>query len=85
MYFLIDFNYFNIDMVKDEDRSEQDANKYFYIMKMALDIRNNKMMVQVLSYLQVNILIMAVLIQIWLILLSTYPVNLYFTGILTTN
>lgn len=53
MYFLIDFNYLIIDMVKSEDRSEQDANKYFYIMKMALDIRNNKMMVQVLSYLQV--------------------------------
>lgn len=55
MYFLIDFNYFNIDMVKSEDRSEQDANKYFYIMKMALDIRNNKMMVQVLSYVQVSL------------------------------
>lgn len=41
-------------MVQNEDQKEHDANKYFFILKMALDLRNNKIMVQVLSYLQVR-------------------------------
>ena len=42
-------------MSKTEEDGKYDANKYFYIMKMALDIKNNKMMVQVLGYIQVRI------------------------------
>lgn len=42
-------------MVQSEDQKEHDANKYFFILKMALDLRNNKIMVQVLSYVQVRI------------------------------
>lgn len=42
-------------MVKEEQDGPYDANKYFYIMKMALDIRNNKLMVHVLNYIQVII------------------------------
>ena len=41
-------------MAKAEEDGKYDANKYFYIMKMALDIKNNKMMVQVLGYIQVS-------------------------------
>jgi len=43
-----------LDRIKGESENEKDANKYFFIMKMALDIRNNKLMVQVLSYIQVS-------------------------------
>jgi hypothetical protein len=43
-----------LDRIKGEIENEKDANKYFFIMKMALDIRNNKLMVQVLSYIQVS-------------------------------
>lgn len=41
-------------MVKEEGDGPYDANKYFYIMKLALDIRDNKMMIYVLNYIQVS-------------------------------
>ena len=43
-------------MVKNENKNERDANKYFWIMKLALDLRNNKLMVQVLNSIQVSLL-----------------------------
>jgi len=39
-------------MVKNEDEGVHDANKYYYILKMALDIKNSKLMIQILSYIQ---------------------------------
>lgn len=41
-------------MVKNEDEGVHDANKYYYILKMALDIKNSKLMIQILSYIQVR-------------------------------
>jgi hypothetical protein len=49
-------------------------------MKMALDIRNNKMMVQVLSYLQVWVVTQAIYSNLIFLLANSF-VNLYFTWV----
>ncbi len=41
-------------MIQDEEPTERDANKYFFVLKMALDVGGNKLKVQILSYLQVR-------------------------------
>jgi len=43
---------FYIEMVKEEENGPYDANKFFYILKLALDVRNNKLMVHILNYIQ---------------------------------
>ena len=70
-------------MVKEEVDGPYDANKYFYIMKMALDIRNNKMMVNVLNYIQVWPTLIPTL-PIFAIFRNSSPMN-FWTGFVRTT
>jgi len=46
-------------MIINEDPNEHDANKYFFILKMAIEVGGNKLRVQVLSCIQVNFFIIS--------------------------